>query len=319
VRGLPSVTRDGREITLLGNIEFPSEVQDAVEHGAGGIGLYRTEFLYHSIESPPDEEAHFRAYVEAMDHLGDRPITIRLLDLGADKFPDGRPESNPFLGLRSIRLLLANEALLRTQLRAIFRASPCGDPRIMIPLVSQLSEITRTREIIEQVKQELSEKGVDFRPDIPLGVMIEVPCAALMADLLARHCDFFSIGTNDLIQYTLAVDRNNASVAPLFSPADPSVLRLIKMTVEAAERHNIPVSVCGEMGGELLYTVLLVGLGVTTLSTGAKIIPELKKLVRSLTYAEARQIAEEACRSESSEQNIRLLEEELKSIFPEVL
>jgi len=319
VRGLPAVTQDGRHITLLANIEFPSEVESSVRSGAAGVGLYRTEFLYHSVDSPPDEDAHYAAYAEAMDHLGDRPITIRLLDLGADKFPDGRREDNPFLGCRSIRLLLNNEPLLRTQLRAIFRASVLGNPRIMLPLVSTAAEIHQARRILEDVRRELHAEGVPFREHIPLGIMIEVPSAAVMADVLARHCEFFSIGTNDLIQYALAVDRGNADVAHLFSAADPAVLRLIRTTVAAARRHDLPVSVCGEMAGELLYIALLVGLGLTELSVAPKVIPEAKKLIRSLSYADCRELAREACDAETADENLLRLEEMMKAVLPEVL
>ena len=317
VRGLPSITKDGREIRLQANIEFPYEVETSIHYGASGVGLYRTEFLYHSIDKPPDEEDHFSAYAEAMDHLGDRPITIRLLDLGADKFPSGRPEANPFLGLRSIRLLLNNEALLRTQLRAIFRASVYGNPLIMLPLISTLGEVLRTKEVVEDVKRELIQEGVDFNPDIPLGIMIEVPSAALIADLLAPECDFFSIGTNDLIQYTLAVDRDNANVAQLFSPADPAVLRLIRTTVKAAERCNIPVSICGEMAGEPMFLLLLIGLGLTDLSVGAKMIPELKHAVRMVDYDGLRALAENACDARTTQDNIDELTRRYQALIGE--
>jgi len=317
VRGLPCVTTDGREVTLLANIEFPSEIATALEHGATGIGLYRTEFLYHSIDTPPDEAAHFSAYKEAMRQLGHLPIIIRLLDLGADKFGEGRREANPFLGCRSIRLLLKYPDLLRMQVRAVLRASVYGNARIMLPLVTTVGELRETKRIIEEVRQQLRAEGVEFNPDIELGAMIEVPSAALIADTLAANCDFFSIGTNDLIQYTLAVDRNNEDVAALYSPADPAVLRLIRNTVEAGERHKIPVAVCGEMGSDLLYLPLLVGLGVKELSVGSKVIPGLKKFVRSMSYGDAKQIAEKACENESAQENLLLLEDYVKDILPE--
>ena len=317
VRGLPCITTDGREITLFANIEFPSEIATALEHGATGIGLYRTEFLYHSIDKPPDEAAHFNAYKDAMMQLGHRPIVIRLLDLGADKFGEGRREANPFLGCRSIRLLLKYPDVLRMQLRAVLRASVHGNASIMLPLVTTVSELRETKRILEEVKQALRKEGVEFNHEIELGAMIEVPSAALMADALARNCDFFSIGTNDLIQYALAVDRNNEDVAHIYSPADPAVLRLIRATVEAAERHKIPVAVCGEMGGDVLYSPLLVGLGVKELSVGSKVIPGLKKFIRSMSYRDAKKIAEKACDNESAQENIRLLEDYVKDILPE--
>ncbi len=319
VRGLPCVTTDGDEITLLANIEFPSEIATALEHGATGIGLYRTEFLYHSIDKPPDEAAHFNAYKDAMTQLGHRPIIIRLLDLGADKFGKGRREENPFLGCRSIRLLLKYPALLRMQLRAVLRASVHGNASIMLPLVTTVSEVRETRRILADVMQQLRKDGVEFNPDIEVGAMIEVPSAALMADALASNSDFFSIGTNDLTQYTLAVDRNNEDVAQLYSPADPAVVRLIRNTVEAADRHKIPVAVCGEMGSDLLFAPLLVGLGVKELSIGSKVIPGLKKFIRSFAYRDAKKIADKACENESAQENIRLLESYVKDILPETM
>lgn len=319
VRGLPCVTTDGREITMMANIEFPTEVTQAIELGAAGIGLYRTEFLYKYIDHPPDEEEQFNAYVQAMDQLNGRPITIRLLDLGADKMGGIQDEKNPFLGCRSIRLLLKNSELFRTQLRALFRASVYGELRIMLPLVSTVSELVEAKQIIDVVKNELDSDRVEFNADVPLGCMIEVPSAALTADHLAKECDFFSIGTNDLIQYTLAVDRGNSSVADLYTPGHPAVLQLIDKTVKSANNHDIPVAVCGEMAGDPIYAILLIGLGVINLSIGPKAIPEIKKFLRSVSYKEAAVIAEKALKAGNPEDTVRLLEDRVREILPEIV
>jgi len=317
VHDLPCVTRDGRTITLKANIEFPEEVTDALAAGAAGIGLYRTEFLFHAAGGPPDEEAHYRAYCAALDKLQGRPLTIRCLDIGADKFPLTTAEPNPFLGNRSIRLLLRKPELLRAQLRAIYRASARGNVRFMFPLVSTVQELRQAKRMVGEVRTELDKNGIPYDPNVPVGTMIEVPSAALLADVLARECDFFSIGTNDLVQYTLAVDRDNAEVAHLFSPADPAVLRLIAMTVRAAKAANIPVAVCGEMAGDPLYTILLVGLGLDELSVGPKAIPELKRIIRAIASEDARRIAEHVLTLDHAGAVERYLDAETRKILPE--
>jgi len=312
----PSVTRDNQEIVLEANIEFPEEVGSALEEGAAGIGLYRTEFLFHTGGGLPDEDKHFAAYMEAIEQLDRRSITIRFLDIGADKFPLTTGEENPFLGARSIRLLLRNPDLLRVQLRAVLRASAHGNVRCMFPLVSTLAELRQAKEIVAEVKDDLLSEGVAFDPDIKLGIMIEVPSAVVMADALARECDFFSIGTNDLIQYTLAVDRNNAEVADLFTASDPSVLRLLEMTVHAANENDIPVSLCGEMAGDPLYTLFLVGLGLTNLSMAAKAIPQLKQIIRALSRERAREVAAHALTLTTAQDVDLYLEEKTREVLP---
>jgi phosphotransferase system enzyme I (PtsI) len=318
---LPAETLDGVQVGLWGNIEFPGEVAGCLDRGAVGVGLYRTEFLYLNNERPPTEQEQFEAYAAVVASLQGRPVTIRTLDLGADKLvayqSAGYADPNPVLGLRSLRLSLREPELFRTQLRAILRASALGDVRVMFPLLSTLGELRQARAILGDVAAELSAEGVAFRGDLPVGVMIEVPAAAVMADILAKEVDFFSIGTNDLIQYTLAVDRTNETVADLYSAADPAVLRLIAMVVDAARTRGIEVSICGTMGGEPLYTMLLLGLGVHQLSMPPHQLPEIKRVIRGISVAEARSIAAEALLLETSQAVVALLDNALRSALPD--
>ncbi len=321
-RNLPSITRDGTHIALLGNIEFPDEATACTARGAGGVGLYRTEFLYVGRDSDPGEEEHFRAYHKVIREMGEgRPVVIRTLDLGADKFVAAHapkePEKNPSLGLRSIRLCLADTPLFRVQLRAILRASAFGDVRIMFPMVSTLPEIRKCTFLLHEVMEDLREAGIAFNPNLPVGTMIEVPSAALMAHEFGREVDFFSIGTNDLVQYTLAADRTNELVADLYSPADPSVLRLMKMVVNAARAHQIGVNVCGEMSGDPLFTPLLVGMGLRQLSLSPNNLPAVKAVVRRLDTGDAERIATEALTMESARDVTNYLLLQRKRIHPE--
>jgi len=322
LRDLAAETSDGRKIGLWANIESPKEIARAIEYGADGIGLYRTEFLFLTRDSAPTEHEHFEAYMEAIRHLGDRPIVIRTVDLGADKFAKSMsvgPEGNPFLGLRSLRYCLSHPELLATQLRAILRASAYGNVKVMFPLVSSLDELHRAKRILRNVREEFDKKGEEYDRNMQVGIMIEVPSAAVCADNLARHCDFFSIGTNDLIQYTLAVDRANEHVADLYRPEHPAVLRLIKMTVDAAAAAGIPVSLCGEMGSVVIYTVLLVGLGIDCLSVAPpRILPEIKKIVRSISFAEAREFADDILNAEDPAAAFKQLEQRNKAFLPEL-
>jgi phosphotransferase system enzyme I (PtsI) len=291
-------------VKLLGNIEFPHETQHCNDYGADGIGLYRTEFLYLSRTSAPTEDEHFAAYSEVLKAIGpERPVTFRTLDLGADKVEHGSkrsPEANPFLGLRSVRLSLKNPAMFKIQLRAMLRASVLGDLRIMFPLISTLRELRRCKMILRDVMEDLEEEGAPFRRDIPVGMMMEVPSAALLAPLFAQHVDFFSIGTNDLIQYTLAVDRTNADVATLYSASDPAVLRLVKRVVDAARTRGIPVNLCGEMSGDPTYSALLVGLGLRQMSVTPHNIPAVKQAIRRINVREARRLADRVLRLDSA-------------------
>src|SRR5712692_3938865 len=298
LRDLPAETRDGVRITLLGNIEFPQEATHCIDRGAEGVGLYRTEFLYLGKESDPTEAEHLDAYLNVLRTIGSQPMVIRTLDLGADKFAtNAEPvaeERNPALGLRSVRLCLRNVTLFKTQMRAILRAGAFGDVRIMFPMVSTLLELRQCKMILAEVKEDLEEEGIAFNRKLPLGTMIEVPSAAILSDQLAREVSFFSIGTNDLIQYTMAADRTNEAVASLYSPGDPAVLRLIELVVSVAQKHGIEVNVCGEMSGEPIYTLLLLGMGLRQLSVTPHNIPEIKKIIRSVTLEEAKQVAQEA-------------------------
>ncbi len=291
---LPTETLDGHKLKLLANIEFPEEVDSALEAGADGVGLYRTEFLFMD-SSAPDEEVQFRAYRDALRKMGERPVVIRTLDLGADKVPVDSPlmrESNPFLGCRSIRYSLLHIDMFKTQLQAMLRASAFGNLKIMLPMISSVDEVRRTKVILSDVMEELREQSVSFNPDIEVGVMVEVPSAALTVDILAREVDFFSIGTNDLIQYSLAVDRVNERVADLYQPVHPAILRLLKETIQTGKRYGIDVAMCGEMSAEVIYTILLLGMGLENFSVTPVNIPEVKKVIRSVTMRESRETAE---------------------------
>jgi len=314
---LPTVTTDGVEITLLGNIEFPYEAEVTLQKGGDGIGLYRTEFLYLDASEEPTEEDHYRAYMDTIRTCGDSPITIRTLDLGADKFTQEKnlvPERNPFLGLRSIRYCLQNLSIFKTQIRAILRASVHGNVKIMFPLLTSLLELRQAKWVLADVKEDLEEQQIEFDENISVGIMIETPAAALTAEELADEVDFFSIGTNDLIQYTLAVDRVNEKVASLYSPTHPAVLNLISHVVKAAKRAKIDVSLCGEMASEAEYTMLLLGMGCTTLSLSSPMIPEIKKIIRSVSLSDCRRLARKALAMDTDTQIISLLRGELHKI-----
>lgn len=322
LRDVPAITRDGVRLKLLGNIEFPGEAAQCVDRGAEGVGLYRTEFLYVNKTSDPTEEEHYEAYREVLTKIGSaRPVVIRTLDIGADKFSSVSGmlsgEKNPFLGLRSVRLCLRNLDLFKTQLRAILRASVHGDVRIMFPMISTVMELRQCKSLLLDVQEHLEEEGIPFKRDIPIGTMIEVPSAALLADILAKQVDFFSIGTNDLVQYTLAADRNNENVASLYNPVDPAVLRLIKMVVDAAKREQVEVNVCGEMSGEPIYTPLLVGLGLRQFSATPRKLAEVKRVIRELAVPDAEHIAREALQMESAREVTTYLREQLRRILPD--
>lgn len=319
---LQPVTLDGERIELLGNIEFPDEVESVLANGGEGVGLYRTEFLYLTSGHEPDEEAHFSAYTRAVELLQGRPLVIRTQDLGADKYTQEQseePERNPFLGCRSIRYSLQNLGGFKTQLRAILRASVLGPVKIMFPLVSTVTELRQAKLILGDVSEELNEEGIEHDPSIEIGMMVETPSAALMARTFASEVSFFSIGTNDLIQYTLAVDRGNERVANLYSGASPAVLQLIKAIVRAARRREVSVSLCGEVAGEPIYTMLLLGLGLRTLSLVPSQIPVLKKVVRSVTIEQCERVARKVGTFDSERQVLNYLRDELKKIDPSSL
>jgi len=317
---LAAETKDGHIVSLQANIEFPEDIDGALSHGAQGIGLYRTEFMYLASDVEPTEQDHYNAYADALQRLGGKPLVIRTLDLGADKYTKSRPmspEQNPFLGDRSIRMCLHDIPMFKRQLRAIMRASMLGDVRIMFPMICTIMELRQARMVLNDVMEELEDEGIAFRRDLPIGMMVEVPAAVIQADQFAKEVNFFSIGTNDLIQYTLAVDRTNEKVAGLYCPAHPAVLKLIRDTIRAGSRNSISVSVCGEMGGDPLYTLLLLGLGLNTFSMNGPDIPEVKKIIRSTTMEDARRVARRVMSFDSERQVMHFLREETRKIVPE--
>lgn len=321
LRELPAETADGVRITLMGNIEFPYEVDHCVQRGADGVGLYRTEFLYLGAQTEPDEEIHFQAYSRVVQTMAGKPVTIRTFDLGADKvphLPTPDDERNPFLGLRSIRLALRNVPMFRRQLRAIVRASVLGDVRIMFPLVSTVTELRQAKMVLADVLEDLQEHGTEFNADMPVGMMVEVPSAVMMIEHFVEEVDFISIGTNDLIQYTLAVDRSNKDVVGLYNAADPAVLKLIDMTLKAAAAKPIPVNLCGQMSGNPTYTMLLLGMGLRQFSVTPAALPEIKKVCRSVTIKQCEELAKRALAMENARNIKNLLREELKKNVPEL-
>lgn len=324
LKGLPAVTRDGTEVTLMANIEFPSEIEEAINNGAAGIGLYRTEFLYLAYDTEPTEEQQYETYAKAIRALDGRPLTIRTLDLGADKVSREMPalmdhaERNPFLGCRSIRLCLQNLPLFKTQLRAILRASVEGPIKIMFPLISNVMELRQARMILSDVMEDLDEQEIGYREKIPVGIMVEVPSAALQARTFTREVDFFSIGTNDLIQYTVAVDRGNERIASLYSAAHPAVITLVKEVVRTAGRARIDVSLCGEMAGEPEFTMLLLGLGLRNFSITPPAIPEIKKIIRAVSIDHCQRVARRVSSFDSDREVLNYLRGEVNKVVPEV-
>ncbi len=293
-KDLPCVTKDGRSIELAANIELPEETSAVLSHGADGIGLYRTEFLYMNRDDLPNEDEQFLAYKKVVTAMGQKPVVIRTFDLGGDKFLSHLEmphEMNPFLGWRAIRFCLASPLIFKVQLRAILRASAFGKLRMMYPMISGVSEVKQANKLLEEAKTELRTKKMAFDENMEVGAMIEIPSAALTCDIIASEVDFFSIGTNDLIQYAVAVDRINERIAYLYEPAHPAVLRLLKTVIEAGHTKKIWVGICGEMSGDPIFTPVLVGLGMDEISTSPVMVPEIKKIVRSITYAEAQELA----------------------------
>lgn len=325
IRDLPSETTDGVAVRLMGNIEFPEEVEHCMQHGAQGVGLYRTEFLYLGQYKIPSEEDHYKAYRQVLEPYQNEPVVIRTLDLGADKLPRSvQPYAgemaNPFLGLRSLRLCLQNRPLFKIQLRALLRAAVYGDLWIMFPLVTTLHELRQAKYLLNEVMDELYEEGIEFKRNIPIGMMVEVPSAAILAAEFAKEVDFFSIGTNDLIQYTLAVDRSNQMVANLYSPVDPAVLRLIQMVIAAAREHKISVTVCGQMSSVPIYAALLVGMGLRRLSVNPGSVPEIKEVIRHINIPQAEEIARTALANFDVARDIETyLRGELKRICPDLM
>ncbi len=297
-KDLPAITTDGREVILGANIENPEEVRAALRHGANAIGLYRSEFLYMSKKTMPTEEEHYKNYSKVAKMMMPYEVIIRTMDLGGDKIARlglmniGR-EANPFMGLRAIRFCLKYPDIFKTQLKGILRASVHGNIKIMYPMISRISEIRQANKILEKAKEELRKEGKPFREDIGVGVMIEVPSASVISGIIAKEVDFLSIGTNDLIQYTMAVDRVNADVAHLYEPMHPAILRLLKNIIDSAHAAGKNVGMCGEMAGDPLYTVILLGLGLDEFSMSAVQIPKVKKIIRNVSKAEAKKLVEQ--------------------------
>ncbi len=320
LRELPAETLDGYRVELEANIELPEELPSVLDHGAGGIGLYRTEFIYLNRADMPTEEEHYGLYRHLIEAIRPRPATIRTFDLGGDKFLSQVPlakEMNPALGLRAIRFCLREVTAFKTQLAGILRASAHGPLRVMFPMISEVSELRQAREILREVAYDLERRGEAFDRDLQVGVMIETPSAAIIADILARESDFFSIGTNDLIQYALAIDRVNEHVAYLYRPLHPAVLRAIRETVRAAHTRGIPVSMCGEMAGEPIYTQLLIGMGVDALSMNAVSLPRVKKIVRATRLAEAQRLAAETAQFATAWEVEEYVKAEMTRRFPD--
>jgi phosphotransferase system enzyme I (PtsI) len=318
---LPAITLDEHQTQILANIEFQEEVDLALDYGADGIGLYRTEFLYLRQQRLPTEEELFEDYKTVAHMMLPNRVTIRTLDIGGDKFAshlEYAPGINPAMGLRAIRFCLKEPTIFRTQLRAILRASVYGQVRLMFPLISGIQEVTAAHRILGEVKKELLREGHNFNPDMPVGLMIEVPSAVMLADLLAKEADFFSIGTNDLIQYALAIDRGNKYVANMYQPLHPAVLRMIKQVVDAGHASGITVAVCGEMAGDPLYTPVLLGLGVDELSMNALAIPVVKRIVRHASMEEAQDYARQALQHSTVEEVNAYVTGVMARRFPEV-
>lgn len=316
LKDLPAETIDKlRRVELAANIGTPRDVNGALENGAEGVGLYRTEFLYMDRDALPSEEEQFQAYKEVIEKMAPKAVIIRTLDIGGDKklayleMPD---EMNPFLGWRAIRMCLDRPQILKTQLRAILRASAYGNAKIMYPMISGLDEIRRANAILSEAKDELRQEGIPFDDNIEVGIMVEIPSTAVIADVLAKEVDFFSIGTNDLIQYTLAVDRMNEHISHLYEPLHPAILRLIKNVIDASHKAGKWTGMCGEMAGDIWATAILLGLGLDEFSMSATSIPQVKHIIRSLTYERAKQIAEEALSMDNPEDIRNMIKRELE-------
>ncbi|MFO7753479.1 MAG: phosphoenolpyruvate--protein phosphotransferase [Desulfobacteraceae bacterium] len=315
---LPAVTLDGEKYSLLSNIELVEEVVAAKDNGAEGIGLFRTEFLYLDLKRFPTEEELFIKYREVVELMAPAPVTIRTLDINGDKVNPSlysMEEANPALGLRAVRFCLKNPQVFLTQIKAILRAASSGNVKLLIPMISCVSEIVEVRKIIDQAVNELETEQKEFNRDIPLGIMIEVPSAVIMAESLAEHVDFFSIGTNDLIQYSMAIDRRNRQVAHLYQPLEPAVIKMIRMTREAADKKGIKITMCGEMAGEPVNIPILMGLGIRELSMNPGSIPAVKHMIRNLDSKETKKDFEKAATMSSAREIHQMLHEKYKELL----
>ena len=322
-RDLAATTKDERRITLQANIELVEELKDAIRFGAEGIGLYRSEFLYIS-KSPvlPTEDEHFQLYKSLAESCAPRACVIRTFDLGGKKLAReviGTKEDNPVLGLRGLRLCMKKRDMFKMQLRALLRASTYGDMRIMFPLVSGVQELRQVKTLVRELKSELDAEGIPYNNELKIGIMVEVPSAAVIADILAQEADFFAIGTNDLIQYSLAIDRSNENVSYLYEPLHPALLRLIKGVIDAGKKAGIPVSMCGEMASDPIYAIVLLGLGLEIFSMNPSSIPVIKNVIRSVRYRDCRRIAEMALTKRTAQEIEEFVIESVATRFPEGL
>jgi phosphoenolpyruvate-protein phosphotransferase (PTS system enzyme I) len=320
IKDRPAVTRDGRKVIIQSNIELPDELESAIQSGAQGIGIYRSEFLY--MANPdrlPTEEEHFEVYRKLAEKVYPHSAIVRTADLGAEKFTPAmgmHHEPNPALGLRGIRFCLRKKEMFKVQLRALLRASVYGRLKIMFPMVSGLGELRETKAILEEVKEELRINKQAFNENVALGIMIEVPSAAMMADVLAQEVDFFSIGTNDLIQYLLATDRNNDHLSYLYDPIHPAVIRLMKYVVDKAHEAGVHVGLCGEMASDPQNLIILLGMGLDELSMNPNSIPLIKQMIRSIRYSDAREILEHCLTMGTAQQINEYLLEKINQFFP---
>ncbi|MFH1287685.1 MAG: phosphoenolpyruvate--protein phosphotransferase [bacterium] len=322
VTRLPAETQDGHNVELVGNIESPEEIDIVLQHGGEGIGLFRTEFLYLNRSSMPTEEEQFHVYKKAAKKVGARPLIIRTLDIGGDKFVsymDISSEVNPFLGLRAIRLCLERPEIFKVQLRAILRASAFGQIKIMFPMISGLSQLREAKRILNAVRDGLDKEKISYDEDMEIGIMVETPSAAIVADILAKEVDFFSIGTNDLIQYTLAVERTNEKIAYLYEPLHPAIIRLLKNIIDAGHKEGIWVGLCGEMASIPLFVIILLGMGLDEFSTNIVSLPLVKKIIRSTTYHDAKILVDNLMKLSSSVEIRKYVQDNLTSVIKEEL
>jgi len=322
LRDQPATTRDSHHVVLSANIELPDDIANVATHGAEGIGLYRTEFLYLDRDSLPGEEEQYETYRRVAETVRPHPLIIRTFDLGGDKIAGGidvSDELNPFLGWRAIRFCLEHPEVFKPQLRAILRASAVGNVKLMFPMISGVAEMRRALALVEECKEELRIAGQSFNSQLHVGAMIEIPSAAICAEALAPQVNFFSIGTNDLIQYAIAVDRVNERIAHLYEPTHPAVLRLINMVGEAARKNKIWFGVCGEMAGDIELTPLLLGLGVDELSVSATLVPQVKSAIRSLAVEECRQLVKQAMERDTPTEILELCAELARKRYPNLL
>jgi len=315
----PAVTLDDKEFTLCANLDLPEEVESVLEYGGQGVGLFRTEYFFISQDYLPTEDEQYKMYRSVTEKLGDRPVTFRTIDIGGDKivgYLNNSAELNPFMGWRGIRFCLTRKDIFKAQLRAIYRASAHGQVKIMFPMIAQIEEVLQAKEICKEVRSELKRGKYQFDPEVELGIMIETPSAVAMADAMAKEVDFFSIGTNDLIQYTLAVDRGNAKISHLYQNLHPSIIRFLKSTIEAAHKRGIRVAVCGEMCGDPLSVLVLIGLNIDEFSTSPNMIPEVKRIIRSVTFDECKSLVRRILRYRTTSEIEREIEEFLKARVP---